>query len=118
MASVCDALKQYDQAFKLYKQILVHPQAEGDFELQTDVYYHLGNIHASRNETMKALNLYEKALENNPTHMPTLQAMVALHEKEGNFKAAAEVKERMASGLAGGEWVSFMMDLAQYYNEK
>ncbi len=118
MASVCDALKQYDQAFKLYKQILVHPQAEGDTELQTEVYYRLGNIHAARNEAMKALNLYEKALENNPAHMPTLEAMVALHEKDGNFKAAAEVKTRMAASLSGNEWVEFMMGLAQYYNEK
>lgn len=118
MASVCDTLKQYDQAFKLYKHILMHPQVENDIELQTDIYYHVGNIHAEHNETMKALNVYEKALEKNPTHQPTLQAMVALHEKEGNFKAAAEVKERMATSLSGSEWVNFMMELAEYYKEK
>ncbi len=118
MASVCYALEQWDQTFKLYKQILVHPQAESDHELQTEVYFKLGAIHFKRNEIMKAQNLYEKALDNNPAHQPTLLAMVELYEKENNFKAAAEIKGRMAATLTGDAQIEFMIGLAEYYRDK
>ncbi len=118
MASVCYSLEQWEQAFKLYKQILVHPQAESDRDLQTEIYFKLGVVHFRRNEIMKAQNLYEKALDNNPAHMPTLNAMVELYEKENNFKAAAEVKARMAETFTGDEKVEYMMALAEYYRDK
>ncbi len=118
MASVCYALDQLEQAFKLYKQILVHPQVEGNHDLQTETYFNLGSIHFKRNEMMKAQNLYEKALDNNPNHQPTLRAMVELYEKENNFKAAAEVKSRMAATLSGEERIEFMIGLAEYYRDK
>ncbi|PKN27381.1 MAG: hypothetical protein CVU65_02520 [Deltaproteobacteria bacterium HGW-Deltaproteobacteria-22] len=118
MASVCYQLEQWEQAFKLYKQILVHPQAESDHELQTEIYYKLGAVHFKRNELMKAQNLYEKALDNNPGHQPTLLAMVELYEKENNFKAAAEIKGRIAASLSGEEQVEFMIGLAEYFRDK
>ncbi|MBN2724949.1 MAG: tetratricopeptide repeat protein [Deltaproteobacteria bacterium] len=118
LASVHYALEQWEEAFSKFKQILVHLQGSDDTDLQTEIYYNLGNIRFKQNDLRRAQNLYDKALEMNHLHRPTLEAMVELYEKERNFKAAAEVKQQIIDAMEYSEKVSALLDLGTYFREK
>lgn len=118
LASVHYSLGQWDDAFNKYKQILVHLQGSEDIDLQTEIYFNLGNIKLKQNDLHRARNLYDKALEMNPLHRNTLEAMIDLHEKERNFKAAAEIKEKILEVVPYDQQVDYLLKLGSYYREQ
>jgi tetratricopeptide (TPR) repeat protein len=78
MADLLFEREDWDRAFKLYQTILVQhrdSQSPADTVL---VYYRLGTIKRHQNESRKALNYLEKALEIDPHDADTLKAVIDL----------------------------------------
>ncbi|MCK9522586.1 MAG: tetratricopeptide repeat protein, partial [Proteobacteria bacterium] len=66
LLSLADALYRngdWDKAFKLYQMVLVNHRDTQDREQIVEIFYRLGDIKAQVKEDRKALNMFDKALE-------------------------------------------------------
>jgi tetratricopeptide (TPR) repeat protein len=93
LADVLFRQQDWDKAFKLYQMVLVHHRdSQGQAEI-VDIFYRLGYIKAQVKERRKALNMFDKALEIDPAHRPTLEQVVELHAEQKNFEQVIHFKK-------------------------
>jgi len=84
--------EQWDDAFKLYQTILVHHrEAQGDDQI-VDIFYRIGRIKLHVGEKPKAINMFEKALEVQPGHKPTLEALGEIYGAAGDWESVIKQK--------------------------
>ena len=89
------ATEQWDKAFKTFQTVLVHHRDDQSPDEIVDLFYKLGNIKMKLGEKRKALNMYEKALEVNPHHEDTLQAIIGLYEKAADWENVINYKRSL-----------------------
>ena len=78
-ASLLYRREQWDEAFKLYQTILVHHrEAQKDRDI-VEIFHRIGQIKLKTGERAKAINMFEKALEIQPGHRPTLEALIDIY---------------------------------------
>jgi tetratricopeptide (TPR) repeat protein len=87
--------QEWDNAFKYYQMVLVHHRDELGSSETTDTFYRLGVVKREQGERKKALNMFEKALEEDPSHRPTLEAMVGLYTDEKDYEQAIHFRKRV-----------------------
>ncbi len=87
--------KEWDNAFKYYQMVLVHHRDELSSAETTDTCYRLGVVKREQGERNKALNMFEKALEEDGFHRPTLEALVHLYTEEKDFEQVIHYKKRV-----------------------
>jgi tetratricopeptide (TPR) repeat protein len=85
--------KDWDNAFKYYQMVLVHHRDELGRAETTDTFYRLGVIKREQGERKKALNMFDKALEEDGYHRPTLEALIALYEEQKEFEQVIHYKK-------------------------
>ena len=119
MADLLFEGQDWDKAFRLYQTILVqHRDILSDDET-VRVYHRLGAIKASQGEKRKALNYFEKALELDPHHRPTLEAMIELQTEGGDWEGVISAKRALADvAESGDEQFDLYRDIAKIYLEK
>ena len=87
--------KDWDEAHKYYQMALVHHRDALGVSETTDTFYRLGVIKREQGEPKKALNMFDKALEEDSIHRPTLEALVALYLQEKDHEQAIHYKKRL-----------------------
>jgi tetratricopeptide (TPR) repeat protein len=86
---------EWEEAFKHYQMVLVHHRDQLGPEETTDTFYRLGVIKREQGERRKALNMFDKALEEDSHHRPTLEAVVDLHADNGEWEQVIAFKTRL-----------------------
>src|SRR5947208_15445667 len=75
-------MADYDSAGKIYQTILVqHRDGQGEADV-VRIYNRLGMVRQALGERKKALNMFEKALEIDPSHRDTLEAVIDLQRQQ------------------------------------
>ena len=82
------------QAFKFYQMLLVHHRDSLGVDEITDIFYRLGVIKGQQGERRKALNMFDKALEEDPYHRPTLEAITSLYEEQSEWQQVIHFKRQ------------------------
>ncbi len=95
--------EQWDKAFKLYQMVLVHHRDDRSKDEIVDIFYRLGNIKAQVKERRKALNMFDKALEIDSGHVPTLEAVIQLQEEQKNFEQVIHFKKILIDSVDSPE---------------
>ncbi|MEM7515509.1 MAG: tetratricopeptide repeat protein, partial [Planctomycetota bacterium] len=80
------AAAQWDKAFKFYQMLLVHHRDALAPDEIVDIFYRLGIVKREQKERRKALNMFDKALEEDPHHQPTLEAVIGLYEAQKEWQ--------------------------------
>lgn len=88
-------LAQWDEAFQHYQKLLVHHRDELGPDETTETFYRLGVVKREQGERRKALNMFDKALEEEPQHRPTLEAVVELHREAGDWDQVVAFQTRL-----------------------
>ena len=89
--------QQWDNAFKLYQTIMVqHRESQTEAQI-VEIFHRIGTIKMKVGERAKAINMFEKALEINPGHRPTLEALAAVHAEAGDWEAVIKQKRALLS---------------------
>ena len=117
-AALLYKMEDWEGAFKIYQTVLVHhrdSQKESDI---VDIFYRLGNIKLKQNERKKALNMFEKALELDATHRPTLLAMIELQVQAGDFEAVIHAKRSLLPVSEDGERLRLLDEIGDIYAGK
>ncbi|HTU59580.1 MAG TPA: tetratricopeptide repeat protein, partial [Polyangiales bacterium] len=111
--------KSWDNAFKFYQMVLVHHREALSSAETVEVCYRLGVIKREQGERKKALNLFEKALEEDGYHRPTLDALIALHEGDKDYEQVIHYKKRALETVDNHEERFALLDeIGDYWNDK
>jgi tetratricopeptide (TPR) repeat protein len=93
-ASLLYRRESWDDAFKLYQTILVHHrEAQKDSDI-VEIFHRIGQIKMRTGERAKAINMFEKALEIQAGHRPTLEALVEIYAQASDWEAV--IRQRRA----------------------
>ena len=94
-AALLYKLEHWDDAFRIYQTILVHHRDTQKDDEIVDIFFRLGRIKLKLSERTKAVNMFEKALEIQPGHRATLQALIDLYTEAGDFEAVIKQKRAL-----------------------
>ena len=94
-AALLYRLEHWDDAFRIYQTILVHHRDTQKDDQIVDIFFRLGRIKLKLGERTKAVNMFEKALEIQPGHRATLQALIDLYTDAGDFEAVIKQKRSL-----------------------
>jgi tetratricopeptide (TPR) repeat protein len=118
MAAVCFQLQDWPNALTNYQKVLTG-LAESDVEERTEVYYRLGRIKQAQDQSKQAVNNFEKALSLEPNHRKTLDALVEVYAKEGDWALVASYKRRVLEHvLEDDERLELLVSIADVWADK
>ncbi len=109
----------WDDAFKLYQTILVHHRdAQGDDQI-VEIFHRIGRIKLKVGERPKAINMFEKALEIQPGHKPTLESLVEIYAATGDWEAVIKQKRALlANAVSDVERLDLLQQIIDIYLTK
>ncbi len=119
-AALLYKMEHWDDAFRIYQTILVHHRdAQKDDDI-VDIFFRLGRIKLKLGERTKAVNMLEKALEIQPGHRATLQALIDLYTEAGDFEAVIKQKRALLASSATDVDEKFKLseEIAAIYKDK
>ncbi|QQR88837.1 MAG: tetratricopeptide repeat protein [Myxococcales bacterium] len=108
----------WDKAFKSYQMALVHHRDALEKEASTDIFFRLGNIKREQGETRKALNMFDKALDEIPTHRPSLEAIISLHEEQKDWERVVHFKKRMLDAVDGQGQIQLLDEIGSIWSDQ
>jgi tetratricopeptide (TPR) repeat protein len=118
LAAVHYRLKDWEKAFKFYQMILVHHRDALEKPEVTDTYFRLGVIKREQGERRKALNMFDKALEEDAAHRPTLEAVVAIHSEGGEWEQVIHFKKQILDTATEPEQFTLLDEIGDLWKDK
>jgi tetratricopeptide (TPR) repeat protein len=111
-------MADYENAGKIYQTILVqHRDGQEEADV-VRIYNRLGMVRQALGERKKALNMFEKALEIDPTHRETLQAVIDLQQQQGDWEAVVHAKRGLIVTSQAKEKTQLLDEIAGIYHDK
>lgn len=110
--------QDWDKAFKYYQMLLVHHRDSLGRDETTDVFYKLGVIKREQGDRRKALNMFDKALEEDAHHRPTLEAMVGVYEKAQDWEQVIHYRKLVLEVAEIEERFQLLQDIGDLWHEK
>jgi tetratricopeptide (TPR) repeat protein len=95
--------KDWERAFKFYQMLLVHHRDSLGSDETTDIFFRLGVIKREQGERRKALNMFDKALEEDAYHRPTLEAVVGLYQDQKEWEQVIHFKKQILEVAANDQ---------------
>nr|HEX4312425.1 tetratricopeptide repeat protein [Kofleriaceae bacterium] len=111
-------MQDWDNAGKIYQTILVQHRDGQDEADVVRIYNRLGMVRQALGERKKALNMFEKALEIDPSHRDTLQAVIDLQQQQGDWEAVVHAKRGLMATAPQKEKVALLDEIGGIYHEK
>ena len=111
-------MEDWDGAGKLYQTILVQHRDTQDESEVVDIYYRLGQVRLNLGERKKALNMFEKALQADPNHRPTLEAVIELQSQGGDWEAVIHAKRALLPVADETERFDVLNEIGDLYYDR
>ncbi|HEX3476271.1 MAG TPA: tetratricopeptide repeat protein, partial [Kofleriaceae bacterium] len=111
-------MQDFEAAGKIYQTILVqHRDGQGEADV-VRIYNRLGMVRQALGERKKALNMFEKALEIDPHHRDTLEAVIELQQQQGDYEAVIHAMRGLMVTSSTKEKTSLLSDIGGIYHDK
>ena len=111
-------MADYEAAGKIYQTILVqHRDGQGEADV-VRIYNRLGMVRQALGERKKALNMFEKALEIDPSHRDTLEAVIDLQQQQGDWEAVVHAMRGLMATAQSREKAQLLDDIGGIYHDK
>ncbi|MEZ4362322.1 MAG: tetratricopeptide repeat protein [Kofleriaceae bacterium] len=111
-------MQDWDGSGKIFQTILVqHRDSLGEQDV-VRIYNRLGMVRQALGERKKALNMFEKALEIDPTHRETLQAVIDLQQAQGDWEAVVHAKRGLMATGTDAERTHLLDEIGGIYRER
>ncbi|HEY5946714.1 MAG TPA: tetratricopeptide repeat protein [Kofleriaceae bacterium] len=111
-------MQDWDNAGKIYQTILVQHRDGQDEADVVRIYFRLGQVRQNLGERKKALNMFEKALEIDPSHRDTLEAVISLQAAQGDWEAVIHGKRGLMHSAKEKEKTQLLSEIGSIYYEK
>ncbi|MFO0548190.1 MAG: tetratricopeptide repeat protein [Polyangiaceae bacterium] len=102
LAEVCFELADWPGSLTNYQKVLTSLE-EHDTEQRAYVYHRLGCIKQAQGQPKQAINNFEKALQVDPAHRPTLDSMVVVYEQAKDWPQVCHYKRIILDNVYDGE---------------
>jgi tetratricopeptide (TPR) repeat protein len=112
------AAEEWEEAQRVFGTILVHHRDSLTESEIVDVQWQLGDICLQQEQPDRAYKQYEKALEIDPDHGPSLAALARLDQEMENWEGAYERLSRLADAVAGRERGGVLLQLSDIARNK
>lgn len=110
--------KHWDKSFKFFQLLLVHQREELNSEEVADVFYHLGKIKLNQGEKRKAINMFDKALEESTHHRETIKALSEVYAAQNDWEQLVNLKLKLAEVADADEHFLLLMEVGDIWQEK
>lgn len=111
-------MQEWDAAGKIYQTILVQHRDGQDEADVVRIYHRLGMVRQALGERKKALNMFEKALEIDPSHRDTLQAVIDLQTQQGDWEAVVHAKRGLMQTANDRDRAALLDEIGDIYHSK
>jgi tetratricopeptide (TPR) repeat protein len=111
-------MQDWDNAGKIYQTILVQHRDGQDEADVVRIYFRLGQVRQNLGERKKALNMFEKALEIDPSHRDTLEAVIALQAAQNDWEAVIHGKRGLMHTSNEKQKTQLLSEIGGIYYEK
>src|SRR5213079_2560677 len=111
-------MQDWDNAGKIYQTILVQHRDGQDEADVVRIYNRLGMVRQALGERKKALNMFEKALEIDPSHRDTLEAVIDLQQQQGDWEAVIHAMRGLMTTSSSREKTQLLADVGGIYYDK
>ncbi|MGE5186228.1 MAG: tetratricopeptide repeat protein, partial [Acidobacteriota bacterium] len=111
-------MQDWDQAGKIYQTILVQHRDGQDEADVVRIYNRLGMVRQALGERKKALNMFEKALEIDPHHRDTLQAVIDLQSAQNDWEAVIQAKRGLMATAQDKEKTRLLDEIGGIYHDR
>jgi tetratricopeptide (TPR) repeat protein len=102
LAEVCFELQDWPGALTNYQKVLTALE-EHDTDQRAFVYFRLGAIKQAQGQPKQAISNFDKALQVDPAHQPTLEALVALYEGAADWVQVCHYKRIILDNVYDAE---------------
>ncbi len=110
--------EDWDKAGKLYQTILVEHRDSQDQAVLVRIYSRLGTTRQALGERKRALGMFDKALELDPHHRETLQAVIDLQAQLGDWEAVARAKRALMETSDDREKTKLLDEVATIHRDR
>ena len=111
--------EDWDRAFKIFQTILVHHREVLRPDQTVEIFHRLGTIKLKVGERARARAMFDKALEVDAQHRPTLEALIELHGKQGDWERVVGHKQALVGSLYDGqEQFSLLMEIGDIWRDQ
>lgn len=118
LADVCFRLQDWAAALTNFQKVLTS-LAEDENEERADVYYKLGCIKREQGQAKQAINNFEKALGVDPSHRPTLEALVGIYFDLKDWKQVVAYKRAILDNIVDGEErFTVLLEIGDIWNDQ
>ncbi len=118
LAAAHFALKDWDKAGKFYQVLLMQHREDLSPDEVTHSFYQLGVIRLEQGDRRKALNMFDKALEQDPLHRETLARVIAIHGEDSSWDQVIHYKRQLLEGAPLAERLTLLQEIADLWRDK
>ncbi len=118
LARAKHGLEAWDDAFKAFQAVLVHFRDELAPDERAGVFFSLGEVLRAQGERRKALNMFEKALDDWADHGSALTAIVELYEQGQQWNQAIHYLERLVERAEVSAGVGHLLHVGELWEQK
>ncbi len=118
LAAAHFALKDWEKAGKFYQVLLMQHRDDLSPDEVTQAFYQLGVIRLEQGDRRKALNMFDKALEQDSLHRDTLARVIAIHGEDGSWDQVIHYKRTLLEGAPLAERLALLQEIADLWRDK
>jgi golgin subfamily B member 1 len=112
------ATERWDEALKIFQTILIHHRdSVTDLEV-VEYYWQLGEINGKLGQHDRAVKNYEKALEIDPGHEPSLMGIIRRLEALDRWDDAVEYRHQLVDLYDGDEKYEMYLAIGRHAHDK
>jgi len=105
-------------ALTSYQKVLT-ALSDDEGTLRAEVLYRLGCVKREQGQAKQAINNFEKALQLEPSHRPTLEALAAIHASLNDWAQSCAYRQLVLDTILDGEErFKFLLDLSEAWENK
>ena len=111
-------MQDWDNAGRCYQAILVQHRNSQDIAVVVRSYNRVGRARQALGERKQALGMFAKALELDPHHRDTLQAVIDLQSQQGDWEAVVHAKRGLMETSDDREKTKLANEIAALYRDR
>lgn len=110
--------ERWDDAQRIFQTILIHHKASLTDAEVVDLHFQLGELAVKLNQLERGKKSFDKALDLDTNHIPTLRAYANLAETLEQWEEAYDLRERLIVHLDGEEKLTELINQARLCRDK
>jgi tetratricopeptide (TPR) repeat protein len=99
LAERCFRAERWAEVIRLGRELLLHHADTLEAGRAVELHYRMGVAHAELSDDGPARQMFTKALDSHPEHLPSLRRLAELEERLGHWESAAELQHRVSRHL-------------------